>query len=266
MSLIAINHETCRRDGSCRAVCPVDLFDLDGEGFPEFRESADALCLVCGHCVAVCSRDAVHHAKISMAESPLIDSSLEVQSDALLQLLKSRRSIREFHKETIPIETIRTLIDATRWAPTAVNRQPVQWIVVHNPAEVHRLAELVYDWLRQAGDSSRYAHFIDHWEQGRDMILRGAPHVAVTVGPRDWNWSAVDCAIALTNFEIAATAHGIGTCWAGILTWAAKEQPALREALGVPDGHEVYESMMFGLPKHHYRRIPQRNDAQVMWR
>lgn len=266
MSLVTINHENCRRDGSCRAVCPVDLFTLDGEGFPEFREGADASCLACGHCVAVCPQDAVNHNNISQAESPLIDRSLEIQSDALLQLLKSRRSIREFRPETIPIETIRTLIDVTRWAPTAVNRQPVQWIVVHNSSEVHRLAGMVVDWLQQTGGASRYTHFIDHWKQGRDMILRGAPHVAVTIGPSDWNWSSVDCTIALTNFEIAAAAHGIGTCWAGLLTWAAREQPALREALGVPDGHEVYEAMMFGLPKYHYRRIPQRHEARVTWR
>jgi len=266
MSLVTINHNNCRRDGSCRAVCPLDLFTLDGEGFPAFREGADSSCLACGHCVAVCPQDAVQHGRISQADSPLIDRSLELQPGALVQLLKSRRSTREFRKEPVSDETIKTLIDATRWAPTAVNRQSIRWLVVRNAAEVNHLASMVIDWLRQSGGASRYASFIDPWEQGRDMILRGAPHLAVTFAPNDWNWSQVDCAIALTNFEIAAVAHDIGSCWAGLLMWAAREHTPLREALGIPTEHEVYGAMMFGFPKYQYRRIPYRHEARVEWR
>jgi len=34
----------------------------------------------------------------------------------------------------------------------------------------------------------------------------------------------------------------------------------------LPDGHDVYGAMMFGLPKYKYRRIPQRHEASVEWR
>ena len=266
MSLVTISHENCRKDGSCRAVCPLDLFTLDEEGFPDFREGADTSCIACGHCVAVCPNDAVRHEMISHKDSPLIDYTMEVHPDALVQLLKCRRSIREFRQEPVPEETIKSLIDATRWAPTAVNRQPVRWLVVRNSSEMNRLAGLVVDWLRQAAGASRYSLFIDHWEQGRDMILRGAPHLVVTFAQNDWKWSQVDCTIALANFEIAAVAHGIGTCWAGLLTSAVREHAPLRETLGIPDGHDVYGAMMFGLPKYKYRRIPQRHEASVEWR
>ena len=70
-----------------------------------------------------------------------------------------------------------TLIDATQWAPTATNRQPVRWLVVMDPVEVRRLAGLTVDWLRQ--ESTRfpqYSIFVDAWDtRDRPGPPGGAP-------------------------------------------------------------------------------------------
>lgn len=265
MSLITIDHNACRRDGACSAVCPVALFETDSDGFPALSAGGEERCFACGHCVAVCPNSAVHHQDLPLEDAPLIDHTLTVSAPALNQLLKSRRSVREFRDVPVPEELIREAIEAARWAPSAINRQPVSWLVIRTPSEVRKLAGLAVDYLRESPDS-RYAKYIELWEQGTDAVLRNAPHLIVLHAPDEWIWSAVDGAIAVTQFEMAAVAAGIGTCWAGILMRAANGHPPLRKALGIPCDHSVYGALMMGFPRYQYHRIPPRKKAHVEWR
>jgi nitroreductase/NAD-dependent dihydropyrimidine dehydrogenase PreA subunit len=267
MSLVTIDHNACRRDGMCSEVCPAGLFEKDGEGFPAFRAGADQHCIACGHCVAVCPQGAVSHEALPMEDAHIIDHTLAVPVPALNQLLRSRRSVREFREDPVPQALVSEIIDAARWAPSAVNRQPVHWLMIQTPAEVRRLAGQVIDYLRRStGLEPRYARYIEMWDQGRDPILRNAPHLAVIHAPDEWIWSAVDSTIALTQFELAAVAQGIGTCWAGFLMRAANGHPPLREALGIPADHSVFGALMYGFPRYRYHRVPPRLEARIEWR
>ena len=265
--MLHIDRTRCQRDGLCAAVCPMDIIVTDNEGFPAFRDGGAELCIACGHCAAICPQSALVNEKLPGGAAPAIDPNLGVAPEALAQLLRSRRSIREFRSEPVPRERIEQALDAARWAPSAVNRQPVHWLVIQSPAEVRGLAGLVADFLRQgARVGTRYAAILEQWDQGNDLILRGAPHLVVAHAPQDWAWSAVDCTIALTQFELALVNSGIGTCWAGFLSWAAREYPPLKEALGLPAGHEAYGALMLGLPRYAYPQSPPRQPAQVEWR
>ncbi len=51
--------------------------------------------------------------------------------------------------------------------------------------------------------------------------------------------ASVDALIALTHFDLAAPAFGIGTCWAGFLSMAAAAYEPLQEALALPAGPQV---------------------------
>lgn len=267
MSLITIDHNVCQRDGMCVAVCPLRLFEIDSEGFPVARADADRKCIACGHCVAVCSHDAIRHGNLPLENMALASDGPSIPAPAMGAFLKSRRSIRVFRQEPVPDELIAEAIDTARWAPSAVNHQPVHWLVIRTPGEVRRLAGLVIDYLRQiSAQEPRYAAFVKLWEQGIDPVLRNAPHLVVVHAPDDWNWSAVDCAIALTQFELAAVASGVGTCWAGFLMRAANGHPPLKGALGIPDGHSVYGALMYGYPRFFYKRIPPRREARVEWK
>lgn len=267
MSLITIDHTTCRRDGICVQVCPLRLFETDSEGFPLFRQDADRKCIACGHCVAVCPVSAVHHRTLPLEESPLMDQTLTVPPSRLNQLLKSRRSVREFRPEPVPQELVREAIEVARWAPSAVNRQPVHWLVIQDTEEVRQLAALVIDFLRRRSEQEpQYAPYVRLWEEGKDPVLRNAPHLILVHAPDDWTWSGVDCAIALTQFELAAVASGIGACWAGFLMRAANGHLPLRERLAIPAGHSVCGALMYGFPLYRYQRIPPRQAARVVWR
>ena len=261
MDLVTIDPKLCSNDGLCVRVCPYLLFTPTSDGPPAFEQDRAAQCIRCGHCVAVCPHDAVHHREFPHAGSPRLDPKLEVPATAALQFLKGRRSIRAFRPEPVDKKLIATVIDAARWAPSASNGQPVHWLLVTDPAEVHRLAALVVEILR--ADPARSV-FGKAWDRGIDMVLRGAPHLAIAHGPTG-AWGQVDGAIALTYFDLAASAHGLGTCWAGILMRAAKS-PEVAEALVLPADHQLFGALMFGRPALRYQRIPDRRPARIEWR
>ena len=50
--------------------------------------------------------------------------------DHLINLLKSRRSIRAYKPDPIPDEFIQKIIEAARWAPSGGNSQPWEFIVI----------------------------------------------------------------------------------------------------------------------------------------
>ena len=168
-------------------------------------------------------------------------------------------------------EVLAKLMDVARYAPTGRNAQLVRWLVIDDKKEVRRLAGIIIDWIRHLlkeqnpiAGRNRLDRVVAAWEAGFDRICRSAPALIITHAPKDYLTAAADCAIALTYFELAASAFGLGACWAGFVYLAANQWPPFQQALGLPEG-DTCLAMMLGHPKYRYHRIPQRNDAVVEW-
>ncbi len=259
MSQITVDTQLCKNDGACVAVCPSGFLALSEKRFPE--EVADRNCILCGHCVAVCPHDALTHS--GLPQEPFLPASKELPTPAAIDsFLIGRRSVREFKDKPIARETLETLLDVARRAPTASNSQKLHWIVVDNGAKVHALSEETMNWLRISGIGQAQ---LEQWEQGHDFVLRGAPVVIVACAPTDYAWGKQDCAIALTFLELAAEARGLGICWAGYLTRVAAIHAPLRQALSVPEGYTVCGGLMLGERKYSYRLVPPRKPLSVQW-
>jgi nitroreductase/NAD-dependent dihydropyrimidine dehydrogenase PreA subunit len=264
MPLIAIDRSRCKKDGICMAECPFNLIVANPEdGFPEMRPAGSRLCILCGHCLAVCPQEALSFSGQGTEPCQALGHGSLPSLKKTGELLKGRRSIRNYLEDPVPRELLQQLLDICRWAPSAKNRQPVHWLVVENPAEVRRLAGLAVDWLREAGN---YPGIVAAWEQGQDMVLRGAPHLVIAHSPDHGLKPETDCTIAMTFFDLAAASAGLGACWAGIFMAAAQTHPPLQEALALPEGHLAYGAMMLGYPKFPYLRIPPRRKLKVTWR
>ncbi|MFW9825625.1 MAG: nitroreductase family protein [Candidatus Thorarchaeota archaeon] len=59
----------------------------------------------------------------------------------MLLFIKGRRSIRSFKKTPIPKEKIEMILEAGRWAPSAVNSQPWKFLVITNKEKVREIAK-----------------------------------------------------------------------------------------------------------------------------
>lgn len=66
--------------------------------------------------------------------------------EELLELIKSRRTLRAIKEEPIPDELVEKLLEAARWAPTGFNMQPVELLVVKDLELRKAIKQIVDDY------------------------------------------------------------------------------------------------------------------------
>jgi nitroreductase/NAD-dependent dihydropyrimidine dehydrogenase PreA subunit len=272
MAKIRIDPEVCVKDRICELECPYGVLTTnEGEEPAHPVPGREEACIKCGHCVAFCPTGAVEVEGVD-AEELERSGAGGVTAQQAAALLKRRRSIRSYKPRELSREEIEAVLDVARWAPSARNQQPVEWVVSQSRESTIRLAELAVDFMRgvmdqapEAGKAHNFDAIINAWDNGADVVLRGAPHVVAAHAPADLPFSAHDCAIALTYLELAAFSQGLGTCWAGYLTYASMTYAPLQEFLGIPDGRRVFGAVMLGEPRFRPQRIPKRRETRVRY-
>ena len=138
----------------------------------------------------------------------------------VLEAIKRRRSIRAFKEQPISDEEISKLVDAARWAPSAGNIQPWEFVIVRDQKIKHGLATAALDQT-----------FI---EEAPVVIVICANQMlsARGYGSRGVNlYCLQDTAAATQNLLLAAYALGLATCWVG-----AFEEEEARRILNIPRG------------------------------
>ncbi|RXE56389.1 nitroreductase [Methanoculleus taiwanensis] len=272
METIFVDQDLCTRCGICSVVCPISIVDAaDDHTLPEVREEKAGMCIVCGHCEVSCPSQALLLNVRPDEKVGIPAGAGALSAEGLGVYLQKRRSVRHYTDDPVSRETILQILDIARYAPSGGNGQPVQWLVVHDPENVQKIAGLTVDWMKTLLQSSHpmsgyVPGLIGAWEAGNDVICRGAPHLLFAHVPEGNPVASVDAIIALTHVDIAAPAFGIGTCWAGFVAMAAASHEPLQRELGLPAGRKSAYAMMFGHPQYRVCGIPRRSPAQVTWR
>uniref|UniRef100_UPI004055FA45 nitroreductase family protein n=1 Tax=Candidatus Electronema sp. TaxID=2698783 RepID=UPI004055FA45 len=65
-------------------------------------------------------------------------------NQSLLELIKTRRSIREFTDESVERSLIEQIICAGIWAPSGLNNQPWRFVIIRDNGIRERLAALTH--------------------------------------------------------------------------------------------------------------------------
>jgi len=141
-----------------------------------------------------------------------------------LELLKFRRSIRSFSKKQISRADLETIVDMARFAPTARNVQPWEFVVV---TDGHKLAE-----------------FAKLAENARFMAQANA---CIAVFCVDTKYYLEDGCAATCSILLAATALGIGSCWI-----AGDKKPysgQINTLLNAPLGMKLISLIALGYPQ-----------------
>ena len=270
---INVDSNLCSQCGVCSKVCPYGIIDpADEMQLPRVHEGMDTTCVSCGHCEAFCPSGALMLADGSNKAHESVIPKGVISPENLGHFLKSRRSIRTYKQTQVPRTTIESILDIVRYAPSGGNSQLVEWLVIHDPYVVREIAERTIDWQRELANSgtsifSSYASvMVEAWDKGNDVICRGAPHMIIAHIAEDKPMTMSDAIIALTYFEIAAQAFGVGTCWDGVVLIASQEHPSLLEYLNLPKGRILAFAMLFGYPQYTPQLIPRRNFPHVTWR
>jgi nitroreductase len=150
----------------------------------------------------------------------------------VFEAIKGRRSIRAFESRDVPDELVEKLIDAARWAPSAGNMQPWEFVIVRKPEIKRMLAEaaLSQSFIEEAPVVIVVCANENRSSQGYGV--RGKTLYCIQ-----------DTAAAIQNIHLAAYSLGLGTCWVG----AFKEEKA-REILKTPQGIRPVAIIPVGYP------------------
>lgn len=150
----------------------------------------------------------------------------------MLDIIKTRRSIRRFSPQSVTDTQVHTLLEAARWAPSAGNVQPWHFFVVRDDKIKTELAKA--------------ALF-------QEFVARAAVDIVVTADLREAESSYFkrgvelyciqDTAAAIQNILLTAHSMGLGACWVGafdelavrrILNLESHLRPVAIVAIGYP--------------------------------
>lgn len=194
----------------------------------------------------------------------------------LAQLLAVRVSCRAFRPEPVDEQTIRKILATAQLTASWCNSQSWQ-VALSTGAGTDRLRDALYaaassgraeppdipfpreyrgvhrDRRRESGYQLYAALGIERGDHQRQMeqtlknfTFFGAPHVAIihtdeALGP----YGAVDCGGYVSNFLLAAAAHGVGSIAQAAL---AMYPNVLREELGLASDRTIVCGISFGYP------------------
>ena len=139
-------------------------------------------CIECGHCALFCPESANCLSFLKNDEMVASDDLDMPTASEALNFIKSRRSIRQFKSEPLPQDAFDRIFDAVKNAPTAVNRQPIRWIISLDPEKTKEITNLILCWLREEifkDPTSQIAiigaSMIAKAKAGEDGLLRARP-------------------------------------------------------------------------------------------
>ena len=231
------------------------------------------MCVKCGHCETFCPSSAisVHYpAAWPIPVQPIPDPVTITQ---IRDLVQGRRSVRQFRHQPIPRETIESMLDIVRYAPSAVNLQPVYWQILETGEARKALAAGVVRWLDEAFRNG-WCHELDSWlpdlirkwDEGTDLITHDAPCIIIAHTPRLSPAFYTDAVIALSYLDIVAPVFGIGTCWAGLVRRACENSAEVQKLTVIPGDHVIQHVMLAGYPALQNRQVPRRQPARISWK
>ncbi len=288
MSWVTVDQEKCTSCGLCVLRCVRCFSDKDGEikGHAYIDN-----CNLCGHCVALCPVDAIEHHEMDMSNFPGYGKPVSIDKDTFIQFLRERRSHRHFKDEPISQETIETLVDVCRYAPTGSNVQSVKLIVTEDQDKIKRYSDLTIDYFVTLSEPARerllaldaegkqdteeYTIVKRTMERGdlfdlarkagMDPILYRAPAVmffhsaSVTSTPKD------NCIIASTTAALTARTMDLEACYIGLIEFAANNYPPLLAELGLPSDNKVFSVLVTGYPELEFLKAVDRKPIGVRW-
>lgn len=261
---LAFDKFRCARCGQCSGACPIHLIQQESlNHYPVAVADADERCINCNHCVSVCPVQAVSLAELTGVDCQPIEREMVPRFDNVATLIQTRRSIRRYAETPVENVVIEQLLSIARWAPSAKNGLPVQWIVVNDRSKVKELEKLTIDWF---GTLKGMGSMVEAWKAGQDPIFRGAPCVIAAYTTQSAIWPVIDATIAVETLDLCIAARRLGSCWAGYFIQAAQKDAAIKNWLGLTAEETLQGALMVGhIGDENYQRIPPRPMPPIRW-
>lgn len=168
--------------------------------------------------------------------SGLEGENLEME---LCEAIKGRRSIRKYTNRHVENSVIEGLLDMARQAPSSMNGQPWNFIVVREAEIKRRLVEL----------KNKYCP-AEKQEFEADFLQNASAIIVVCVDKaQSYDREIENGILAAANILLAAHGRGLGSVY---MSAYRKNEPAvaksIREILGIPESMEPISILPLGYP------------------
>jgi len=189
-----------------------------------------------------------------------------------LELVQKRRCIRRFKPDPIPDEYVDKIIDAARWAPSAFNSQPWEFVIAKGEWRDKVVQVLTEYFTARDKLLSKMEAVREPWQDtltnslsrgpggmdyrtapvfiilfGDTRTMKGLPMLLQYDNQRGQAHLTSSLAMAFIYMHMAATTLGLASRWV-----SAVNDPVthclLQELLGIPKEMEVYDMMAVGYP------------------
>lgn len=158
----------------------------------------------------------------------------------IIEIIKSRRSIRKFRDEKIPPELVEKILEAGRWAPSGMNNQPWRFAVIEGQAMIDTFSKLTHYGKIVKSARLLIPVFLDNsagYNRTKDVQAVGA---------------------CLQNMLMEIHSAGLGAVWLGEIL---KSGDQIREVLGLDENLELMAVLAVGYPDEQ-PRVPERKSLK----
>ena len=168
----------------------------------------------------------------------------------LLEVIKKRRSIRAYKKQDLPQGAIEKLIEAARWAPSAGNVQPWEFVVASS--------QKIKQELSKAAFSQK-----DLEEASVVIVVCADEKLAEqSYGERGKSlYCLQDTAAATQNILLTAYSLGLGSCWIG-----AFKEKEIRQVIRAPKEMRPIALIPIGYPDEAPAARSRRLVSEIMYK
>lgn len=182
-----------------------------------------------------------------------------------IQAILTRRSVRKYKTDPIPMETLQQIIHASLYAPSGMGRQPWHLVVVRGNDKINEITRQTKAATARMADNP-YRDFVGNVSY---TVNYGAPTFVIVSGdvqlsPRN---AQNDCSLLLGTLMLAAHTLGVGSCWINQLN-VLNDEPSFRQyitELGVPATNRIFGCACLGFADGPLREAAPRKDGVVVY-
>jgi nitroreductase len=175
-----------------------------------------------------------------------------------LQIIKQRRSVRDYNNKQISDDEINVILEAGIYAPNGSGQieDYIHFAVIQNKNLLNKINNYAktfarqseIEWLKKYGNDPNF------------NCLYNSHTLIIVSYNENWVQPEIDCAAATQNMLIAAESIGLGSCWLyfPLQAFYSEYGKELMEELKIPNGFKPITSIVVGYKVNEKINIPKK--------